>query len=117
MSYKLPGTFKEFFADDTIKLSGYRDNASDAKLELSVFRSTGAGVGANLYECGTKTTIFGSGVANTWVTTSHTGNEKTDGTASCDFQAGEYVIFKIDMTAANNANVYVENLEFRYTNT
>ena len=49
----------------------------------------------------------------TWDTISLTGTDET----TCGFQAGEYVIFRIDVTSQSNANVYVENLEFRYTNT
>ena len=109
VSYKLPSTFKQFYDNNTIKLTGYRDS-TNASMDLSVFRSTGT----DIIECGSKTAILST--TSTWQTTTHSGNEQTD-TTNCGFQAGEYVIFKIDVTAKSNANVYVENLEFRYTNT
>jgi hypothetical protein len=35
---------------------------------------------------------------------------------ACGFAGSDYVIFKIDVTAKSNASVYVENLDFTYTN-
>ncbi|MCA9327167.1 hypothetical protein KDA14_01430, partial [Candidatus Saccharibacteria bacterium] len=108
VQYKLPTTFKGFYDDNTIKLSGYRDSStnSNANLQLSVFRSNGS----TISQCGSTTQITAS--SGTWETTSLGGTGET----GCSFAAGEYIVFKIDVTASNNYNVYVENLEFRYTN-
>ncbi|QQS17897.1 hypothetical protein IPL68_04520 [Candidatus Saccharibacteria bacterium] len=105
VSYKLPSTFKGFYDDNTIKLTGLRDHATNSTAALSVFRSTGSAV----TQCGSTTTVTTS--TSNWTTTSLTGNE-----TSCSFAASDVVLFKIDVTAQSNANVYIENLEFRYTN-
>ena len=107
VSYKLPNTFNQFNSDSTISLTALTDNVTNGSVTYEVFRSTGSAITA----CGTATTA--SGAANTWNTAFSNGNEMS----GCSFAGGDNVIFKINVTASNNANVYVENLNFTYTNT
>jgi hypothetical protein len=106
VSYKLPNTFKTFLDSDTIKLTALTDNTTNGTVDYEVLRSDGSDVSS----CGSATTVT-TPSADTWYTAPFGGDE-TD----CDFEASDYVIFKINVTAQSNANVYVENLEFIYLN-
>ncbi|MEK9196628.1 MAG: carbohydrate binding domain-containing protein, partial [Patescibacteria group bacterium] len=107
VNYKLPSTFKTFADNNTMKLTAYRDHATDASAQLSVFRKPSSGA---ISQCGSTTTITSG--TSTWDGTSLGGTGET----SCGFTGGDYVVFKIDVTASNNKTVYVENLEFTYMN-
>ena len=108
VNYKLPTTFNSFEDANTIKLTALSDSLTNASATLQVLRKNVAG--NTISSCGSATTINSS--ANTWQQTSFGGNETT-----CGFVGGDYVIFKIDVTAKSGANVYVENLDFTYRNT
>lgn len=108
VNYKLPSTFSAFNDANTIKLTALSDNTANASATLQVFRKNV--VGNAITSCGSATTINSS--SNTWQQTSFGGNETT-----CGFVGGDYVIFKIDVTAKSSSNIYVENLDFTYTNT
>jgi parallel beta-helix repeat protein len=109
VSYKLPNTFKEFISNDTITLTGLSDNVTNGQVTFQVFRSSGSAITA----CGTETDVVATtDTANTWYTRSINGNEMT----GCSFAASDTVIFKINVKTKSNASVYVENLNFTYTN-
>ncbi len=105
VNYKLPTTFKAFNDSNTIKLTALTDNLTNGIATLQVFRKTGSGVTS----CGAATTINTS--TSTWQTTSYGGDETT-----CGFQGGDNIVFKIDVKSLSNGNIYVENLDFVYTN-
>lgn len=106
VSYKLPSTFKAFSSSDTITLTALTDSTSNGVVDYQIFRSSGSDVTS----CGSQTDVTSSS-ANTWHTVPFSGDE-----TACGFQAGEYIIFKINVRAQSNANVYVENLDFTYLN-
>lgn len=108
VTYKLPSTFKSFLDDNTITLTAYKDHATNAEASLEVFRKNVSG--GSISQCGSTTTITTG--TSTWNTTSLGGTGET----SCGFTSGDYVIFKINMMAKSNANVYVENLDFTFNN-
>ncbi len=108
VNYKLPTTFNSFEDANTIKLTALSDNLTNASATLQVLRKNVAGNAIS--SCGSATTI--NSTVSTWQQTSFGGNETT-----CGFVGGDYVIFKIDVTAKSGANVYVENLDFTYRNT
>jgi hypothetical protein len=110
VSYKLPSTFKAFNDDSTINLTALTDSTSNGAVTYEVFRSNGSAV-SRCYDGATNETAVTSSI-NTWQTVGVNGNEAT----SCGFSANDNVIFKINVKAQNNANVYVENLSFTYTN-
>lgn len=105
VTYKLPSTFKTFADDNTITLTAQRSD-SNAAVTYEVYKSTGSAITA----CGTETTV--TTADDTWQTVSINGNEAS----SCAFAGSNYVIFKINVKAEDNANAYVENLNFTYTN-
>jgi hypothetical protein len=106
VSYKLPSTFKNFSDDNTINLTARTDNTTNAVVTYEVFKSTGSAITA----CGTETTV--TTTVNTWQTVPINGNENT----TCAFGGSNTVIFKINVKAQSNANAYVGNLTFTYTN-
>jgi hypothetical protein len=106
VSYKLPSTFKNFSDDNTINLTARTDNTTNAVVTYEVFKSTGSAITA----CGTETTV--TSTINTWQTVPINGNENT----TCAFGGSNTVIFKINVKAQSNANAYVGNLTFTYTN-
>lgn len=111
VSYKLPSTFKSFANANTMNLTWLTDsaNGTNGKVTYQVYRSASAG---GLTSCdGTTESTVTTPAANTWYTTNFNGDE-----TACSFTGGDTVIFKINVKASNGANVYVENLNFTYTN-
>jgi hypothetical protein len=106
VSYKLPTTFKTFIGSDSIGLTALTDDTTDGTVDYEVFRSSGSAVTS----CGSQTTVT-TPDADTWYQVPFAGDE-----TACGFAAGDSVIFKINVRARNNASVYVENLDFSYTN-
>jgi hypothetical protein len=108
VNYKLPTTFKAFTDDNTIKLTGLSDNITNGSVSYEIYRKNVTG--NVITQCGTTTTV--TTTVNTWQQVSANGNEAT----SCQWSGGDYIVFKINVTAKSNANVYVENLDFTFTN-
>jgi len=108
VSYKLPVTFKAFNDSNTIKLTALTDDTTNAGATIQVFRKNAASTAVT--SCGTATTI--NNTINTWQQTPFDGGDETN----CGFAGGDTVIFKIEMRAKSNKNVYVENLDFVFTN-
>jgi hypothetical protein len=106
VSYKLPNTFKTFTSANTMTLTALTDSTSNGTVDYEVFRSTGSAVTS----CGSQTTVT-TPSANTWYTIPFAGDE-----TACGFVGGNYIVFKINVRAQSNANVYVENLDFIYLN-
>lgn len=109
VSHKLPGTFKEFNNNNTITLTAFSDNVTNGTVSYEVFRSTGSAVTRCWNSVDQETLVTTSN--STWQTVPVNGNEQ-----SCGFASGDNVIFKINVKSRSNANVYVENLNFTYTN-
>jgi hypothetical protein len=108
VSYKLPNTFKEFTSANTITLTALTDDVADGEVTYQVFRSTGSEV----VSCGGSTpTLVTTPNADTWYTKTFDGDE-----TACGFDGGDYIIFQINVSARNDASVYVENLDFTYLN-
>ena len=105
VSYQLPAEFGSFADDNTVKLTARTDNVTNGIATYEMFRSEGG----TLYACGSETTVTTS--ANTWQTVSINGNESS-GCGFTSASADNTVIFKINVKANSNANVYVGNLSF-----
>lgn len=109
LSYQLPGGFKEFQSDTTVQLTARTDSTTNGIVSYEMFRSEAGVVSA----CGTETVV--TSLANTWQTVGINGNENS----GCGFSktsANSFVIFKINVKANSNANVYVGTLSFTVTN-
>jgi hypothetical protein len=109
VTYQLPGGFKQFQSDSTVQLTARVDNTTNAAVTYEMFRSEAGAVSA----CGTETTV--TTTANTWQTVGINGNENS----GCGFStstANNFAIFKINVKAKSNANVYVSTLSFTVSN-
>lgn len=110
VSYELPPTFESFADSNTIRLTWRTDSANgdDGTVAYQVFRDAS---NSGVTSCdGTNSSTETNPSADTWHTTIYEGDE-----IQCGFSGNDRVIFKIDVSARNNANVYVEDLQFTYT--
>jgi len=106
VTYKLPTSFKEFVAGSA-SLMG-RTDSSDSTVDYQIYRNNGSGLTA----CGSTVSVS-TGSQSTWQQgTATSGNDP----AACSFAAGDSIVFKINLTAKNNSNAYVSNLNFTFSN-
>ncbi|PID98820.1 hypothetical protein CSA80_03870 [Candidatus Saccharibacteria bacterium] len=113
VTYRLPSTFKSFAAG-TMSLTGLIDNTSNAAVQYAVFRKAQAGT---ISACSADTANIGT--ANTWTSISPTtdiASSDCGASGPTPFVAGDTMIIRITVSANSNANAYVENLTFRYSN-
>lgn len=107
VTYQLPDNFKQFVAGST-SLMGRTDNA-DSEVTYQIYRDS---AGSGLTSCGPALSVS-TGVQSTWQ------KEKADGSgdpSTCDFEAGDSILFRINLTAQEDANAYVSNLDFIFNN-
>jgi len=107
VTYQLPATFKEFAAGST-SLMGRTDSA-DSNVSYRVYRNNSE---TGLTACGSAVAVS-TGLQTTWQKASASG---TSDPSTCEFEAGDSVVFRISMTAQDDANAYVSNLGFIYSN-
>ncbi len=106
VTYQLPSTFKEFVAGST-SLKG-RTNHADSTVNYQVYRNNGSGLTA----CGSAVSVS-TGSQSTWQNATATGGADP---SACDFAAGDSIVFRINLTAKSDANAYVSNLGFTFSN-
>ncbi len=105
VTYQLPAAFKQFESNTSVQLTARTDNTTNGVVSYEMFRSESGTLSA----CGTETTV--TSTANTWQTVGINGSELT----GCGFStasANNFAIFKINVKANSNANVYVGTLSF-----
>lgn len=107
VTYQLPGTFKAFASGST-SLYGRVSDMSNASINYQVYRSNAS---SGLTSCGSSVTVPTG--ANTWRQAIATG---TADPSTCGFAAGDSIVFKITLAANSNANAYVGNLGFTFSN-
>ncbi len=106
VTYQLPANFKEFVAGST-SLMG-RTDSSNANINYQVYRNNGSGLTA----CGSAVAVS-TGAQTTWQKAIATN---TADPSNCDFAAGDSVVFRINVSARNDANAYASNLNFAFSN-
>lgn len=106
VTYQLPSSFKEFVAGST-SLMGRTDNAASG-VTYQIYRDNGSG----LTSCGSAISVS-TGAQTTWQKA--TASSSAD-PANCSFAAGDSILFRINLTAKTNANAYVSNLNFTFSN-
>lgn len=104
VTYQLPSTFKEFVEGST-SLMG-RTNSADSSVTYEIYQNTSTG----LVACGIVVPVS-TGAQTAWQKASP---ETADDPANCDFAAGDSIVFKINMTTANDAHAFVSNLNFAF---
>lgn len=105
VTYQLPGNFKEFIPGST-SLMGRTDSA-DASVTYHIYRNTNTGLTA----CGSATTAS-TGPQTSWQKVAASGGADP---SACDFAAGDSIVIRIDLNAANDANAYASNLGFTFS--
>ena len=106
VTYQLPSTFKAFQSGET-SLMG-RTDSSNSTVNYQVYRNDSSG----LTQCGSSVSVS-TGSQSSWQTGTATGSADP---STCGFGASDSILFKINMTASSNANAYVGNLGFTYSN-
>lgn len=107
VSYQLPSTFKEFASGQT-SLMG-RTDSSNSSVEYQIYRNDST---SGLSACGSALSVS-SGSQSSWQI--KTANGSAD-PSTCNFVPGNIILFKINLTASQNANAYVGNLNFIFSN-
>lgn len=107
VTYQLPSTFKEFASGQTSLMA--RTDSSNADIQYQIFRNDST---SGLTSCGSAITVS-SGYKSSWQTVSATGAADP---STCGFAAGNSVVFKITATTSQNANAYIGNLNFIFSN-
>jgi hypothetical protein len=114
VTYQLPSTFNAFSSGQT-SLMGRTDNGPSSgtgTVQYSIYRNTG---GSALAQCGSAVTVS-TGDSTSWSIGTTTGSNGASDPSACGFTAGDSIVFKIDVIANQNANAYVGNLNFIFTN-
>jgi hypothetical protein len=107
VTYKLPSTFKNFTAGSTSLLG--RTDSADASISYQMYRNNST---AGLTSCGSSVSVS-TGTQSSWQTATATG---TADPSTCNFTAGDSIVFKVNMSASQNANAYISNLAFTFSN-
>lgn len=106
VTYKLPSNFGGFIAGST-SIMGKTDS-SNSEVSYRVYRNTPTGI----VNCGTGGTSVSTGAQTTW----QKGIPTTQDPADCQFEAGDSILFKINLDSKSNANAYVSDLSFAFKN-
>lgn len=106
VTHQLPANFDKFVAEST-SLVG-RTDSDDASVSYQIYHDSENG----LAPCGPSIDVS-SGKKSSWqkVTAKDSGDP-----SACDFAPGDSILFRINLSAAKNANAYVSNLSFVYSN-
>lgn len=107
VTYQLPTSFKTFTSGQT-SLMG-RTDSTNSTVQYGVYRNSSA---SGLTQCGSVVPVA-TGVLSTWQTGVATGAADP---STCGFAGGDSIVFKIDTIASSNANAYVGNLNFTFSN-
>lgn len=108
VTYELPTTFKEFVPNAT-SLMG-RTNSTDAKVTYQVYRDS---KDDGLIACGGTDITVATGEQTSWQKAIAT--DDTD-PSTCGFKPGDSLLLRINLSAAKEANAYVSNLGFAFSN-
>jgi hypothetical protein len=107
VTYQLPGTFKSFASGQTSVMG--RTDSTNSTVRYTVYKNNS---GTGLTACGSAVTVS-TGSVSTWQPGTATGAADP---STCGFAPSDSVVFKIDVVAKSNANAYVGNLNFTFSN-
>jgi hypothetical protein len=86
-----------------------RTDSTNSTVQYNIYRNDGSG----LTRCGSTTVTVSTGVKSSWQTGLASG---TADPSTCSFSPGNSIVFKIDVIASSNANAYIGNLGFTFSN-
>jgi len=107
VTYQLPSTFK-IFASGQTSIMGRTDSANST-VQYQIYRNDSS---SGLTACGSSITVS-TGSVSTWQIQPASGASDP---STCGFAPSDSIVFKISMTASQNANAYVGNLNFIFSN-
>jgi hypothetical protein len=107
VTYQLPSSFKSFESGST-SIMGRTDSANSI-VEYQVYKNDAA---TGLTACGPLVSVATGAVAS-WQEGAATG---TADPSTCGFSPGNSVVFRINVTASQNANAYIGNLNIIFSN-
>lgn len=105
VTYQLPTNFKSFTSGST-SLQARVDNTTNASVKMQIYKNHGG-----LSPCGTNVTLTTN--ANQWQFPAASGLADP---STCGFVGGDSIVFKITMASIQNANAYIGNLGFTFSN-
>ena len=106
VTYQLPSNFSSFASGKTSIMG--RTDSTNSTVNYQVYRNDSAGLTA----CGSPVAVS-TGIVSTWQTGAASGLADP---STCGFAPGSSVVFKINVTASQNASAYVGNLNFTFNN-
>ncbi len=107
VTYQLPASFKTF-QSGTTSIKG-RTDSTNSTVEYQVYRNDAA---SGLIACGPVVAVS-TGAVGAWQPGAATG---TADPSTCGFSPGNSIVFRINVTSSTNANAYVGNLNFIFSN-
>lgn len=107
VTYQLPSNFSSFASGQT-SIVGRTDSAN-ASVEYQVYRNNPE---TGMTACGSPVSVA-NGAVTSWQTGIASG---TADPSTCSFAPGHSIVFKINVTASQNASAYVSNLNFTFNN-
>ena len=106
VTYQLPSNFSSFASGKTSIMG--RTDSTNSTVNYQVYRNDASGMTA----CGSPVAVS-TGIVASWQTGVASG---TADPSTCSFAAGSSIVFKINVTASQNASAYVGNLNFTFNN-
>lgn len=107
VTYQLPATFKQFVADST-SLMG-RTDSQHSTVNYQIYRDNNTN---GLAACGSAIAVS-TGSQTSW---QQAKAEAGADPSQCSFKAGDSILFRINLAASADANAYISNLNFAFTN-
>lgn len=107
VTYQLPGSFKSFASGQT-SIKG-RTDSTNATVNYQVYKSDAS---TGLTACGSPVAVS-TGSVSSWQTGVASG---TADPSTCGFIPGNSIVFKVNAIASSNANAYIGNLNFTFSN-
>lgn len=107
VTYQLPATFKSFASGQTSIMG--RTDSSNSTVQYQIYRNDAT---SGLSPCGPAVTVS-NGSVSSWQTGIANGAADP---STCGFIPGNSIVFRINVTASQNASAYVGNLNFIFSN-
>ncbi|MDB5186945.1 MAG: exported protein of unknown function [Candidatus Saccharibacteria bacterium] len=107
VTYQLPTTFKSFASGQT-SIMGRTDSANSS-VQYQIYKNDPS---TGMTTCGSAVSVA-SGNVTSWRTGIASGAADP---STCGFGGGNSIVFKISVSASQNANAYVGNLNFTFSN-
>ena len=107
VTYQLPGSFKSFASGQT-SIKG-RTDSTNSTVNYQVYKSDAS---TGLTACGSPVAVS-TGSVSSWQVGIASGAADP---STCGFVPGNSIVFKVNAVASSNANAYIGNLNFIFSN-